>query len=421
MSSDDNKEIIKEGYLSKRGESALITGWQKRYIRIWSNKIVEYFVDDTLKDKKGTFDLNDVKYNKNINEVIDVSKSVDNSHHTEFGFKIVTSQRTWHFAASDENERQEWMKIICDLVDNKIDISKKKNLKNNNNNNNNNINNNNDNNNNNNNNNVYNSNVYSHLDADDDNMYSASKSSAYEQKKLRERQKRQQQQQQQQNNNNYNNNAYNNNNNNNSYNNNNNNNYNDDTMTLADKQQQQQEIKQRTDNALDQALQVTADTETTAIDVADKLHSQRKQLENVDQSLHEIDNNLTYSDHILTGMKGVGGMIHNLFTSKPQKQAYEKPDTSNVQTNKHGNNSNNSGNQTYDQQQQQQQQQHRKSSETDEKLDVILQGVKRIHAITDDINQELNEQDVLIGSIDKKLDTVSVKLNKQSNTMQKIT
>jgi len=340
---DNSKVIIKEGYLSKRGENG-VSGWQKRYVRIWSNKIVEYFVDNSLKDKKGVIDLNGIDDNNNnhVNEIADI-------HRIEFGFKIITTQRTWYFAASNNNEREEWIKVIRDVIKKKTSIETKKKL-----------------------NNKNNIDIY-------DNNYILNNSN---------------------------------------------------TINLEDLQRQEQELEYKTNNALDNALQLTINTETIAIDTSDKLHTQRKQLEHIDQTLHEIDNQLTYSDHILIGMKNVGGMIHNMFVSKPNNQTYVKPDTSNVQANERNNNlkdNNNNKSSTATVQQiqiqtQTQKQKHQsKTSETDERLDEILKGIRRIHAIANDINQELDEQDVIISNIDDKIDKVGDKLKKQSRTMQKLT
>ena len=64
------------------------------------------------------------------------------------------------------------------------------------------------------------------------------------------------------------------------------------------------------------------------------------------------------------------------------------------------------------------QQDEQKASVQDEALDNILCGVQRLSAISSDINQELEKQDVLLASIDAKMDNVS---DKQSFSLESIT
>ncbi|ETO10599.1 hypothetical protein RFI_26778, partial [Reticulomyxa filosa] len=61
------------------------------------------------------------------------------------------------------------------------------------------------------------------------------------------------------------------------------------------------------------------------------------------------------------------------------------------------------------------------NDELDEKLDQVLKGVKRIHVMTDDMNMELRRQDVLLNSIEDKIDRVDLKLKQQTRDMKKIT
>ncbi len=57
---------------------------------------------------------------------------------------------------------------------------------------------------------------------------------------------------------------------------------------------------------------------------------------------------------------------------------------------------------------------------TDDKLDDLLGGVKRLHHVADDMNTELDRQAVIIDSIDDRLDSVNAKVVGQTKQMQRI-
>jgi len=56
----------------------------------------------------------------------------------------------------------------------------------------------------------------------------------------------------------------------------------------------------------------------------------------------------------------------------------------------------------------------------DEKLDVILQGVKQLGMIAYDINEELVKQDVMLDEIDTKMDKLQDKLESRNAQMKKL-
>ncbi len=61
------------------------------------------------------------------------------------------------------------------------------------------------------------------------------------------------------------------------------------------------EIQARTQAKLDEALQTVAETEQVAAATTDQLYSQGKQLEHIDKTLHETDQELGRTRHIISG------------------------------------------------------------------------------------------------------------------------
>jgi len=56
----------------------------------------------------------------------------------------------------------------------------------------------------------------------------------------------------------------------------------------------------------------------------------------------------------------------------------------------------------------------------DQKLDVILQGVKQLGMIAYDINEELVKQDVMLDEIEQKMDKLQDKLETRNEQMKKL-
>jgi len=248
---------------------------------------------------------------------------------------------------------------------------------------------------------------------------------------------------------------YNNNNNKNIYSNSNNNVYYETKdMTSPQKLEYlENNTKQVLDNALDNSSQI----ETIASDTMETLYYQRKQLQKVDEVLHESDCHLNQTQYMLNGMQSVFGQMTNWFRKAPiittnttitaatttattitttninnndnnNNNNNEKLKTitkNNVDSNKKNTNDNNYKNNSNDMNSQQvlnefNQHNEEYDKELNEKLDMLLCNVQRINVMATDINEELQNQNGLIDSIDNKMDKVSCKAKNQNFQMKRI-
>ncbi|ETO35868.1 hypothetical protein RFI_01194 [Reticulomyxa filosa] len=213
------------------------------------------------------------------------------------------------------------------------------------------------------------------------------------------------------------------------------------TWTYEEKQMQVQNTQTE---ILRKSLQLLNETEETATDTASKLYEQRsffkkkiltvlintlnvaervrkgekhnfflikkkEQLERIDRTLHETGEHLTHTEYILRGMKSWSGQISNWFRKAPKNER--------------------SSDQKFTKQAVLEKQQLRRDTkqsdddmptETDEQLDQVLQGVKRLQTIAHDINSELTEQSEVTENISENIDIVQGRLKSQNRTMNRI-
>ena len=94
--------IVKEGWCEKCGPKRCPT-WNKRWLVLYDTQVLEYFRNDKKNDLKGIIELSG---KETIKLAGDPGKTFDH------GFYLETPQRTYKFAVSSSNDKQEW----CDLI-----------------------------------------------------------------------------------------------------------------------------------------------------------------------------------------------------------------------------------------------------------------------------------------------------------------
>lgn len=62
LSVSSTPTILHQGFVYKRGEQ-LFAGWKQRYLVLYSNKKLLYFVDETMKTLKGVIDISPLNEN----------------------------------------------------------------------------------------------------------------------------------------------------------------------------------------------------------------------------------------------------------------------------------------------------------------------------------------------------------------------
>eukprot|EP00485_Elphidium_margaritaceum_P009071 CAMPEP_0202686624 /NCGR_PEP_ID=MMETSP1385-20130828/2373_1 /ASSEMBLY_ACC=CAM_ASM_000861 /TAXON_ID=933848 /ORGANISM="Elphidium margaritaceum" /LENGTH=489 /DNA_ID=CAMNT_0049341239 /DNA_START=24 /DNA_END=1493 /DNA_ORIENTATION=+ len=442
-------DVVKEGWSYKKGPQTFM-GWKRRFIQLkGSNKQLNYYTDETMVQKKGTVFLSGLS----IHHIARSTKTSDSQHH---GFSIMTPQRTYQFCVASATDRDHWIQKIREIVDAKWDAHKigqtqsgtggtggksgsisyssskrakelgqgftgtpvatstpttdhlepvtstqmfsaaeswdddddvigsqhtfqiKNNLLKN----------------------GHHSSNAEHLhtdmpifmeDIEDDDDDTDAR---YAHRKKYKQQQQQQQQRQMQ-------------------------------MSEEEAMQRVQQLEHKNDAMLDQALQTTYNTQMVATDTAQKLSDQRTQLVNIDKNLHEIDQDLDKTDGILDGMKSWSGMIKRKLKKNktPTRQEYEAPvsnestfERKHKQQNGHGTSTASSA---YDQATSENNENEYEQRQ-DQKLDELLKGVKALNQTATDINEELEDQDVLLDSIDKKFDKVQPKMQQQNKVMHKM-
>lgn len=145
----------------------------------------------------------------------------------------------------------------------------------------------------------------------------------------------------------------------------------------------------------------------------------KEQLENIDQMLHETNEDLDQTQHTITGMKSIFGAIGNFFTKAPKTKVYKKPagkpsKTQTMVKHQQRNINNNNNSVVYDGKR------DVIDDEFHEKLDILHSSVKRMKLMAEGVNDELESQDVILKSIDSKMDVVDTKLKSQNRQMRKI-
>lgn len=79
---------------------------------LWTNKRIEYYKSDDLKQMQGSVNLADGHLEK---RAIQRSDKVPKKKNKEmFGFSIATDTRTWHFAVREEQDREQWIYTLVE-------------------------------------------------------------------------------------------------------------------------------------------------------------------------------------------------------------------------------------------------------------------------------------------------------------------
>jgi len=106
----DSAPII-VGFLEKKGKgSTAIFGrrnWKKRWFEIGGGYL-RYF------EKKGGKKLNEIKYSSLFGEPMTTKVEPVESNERPFAFQLITKDRTLVMAASSEDERQKYIKILSE-------------------------------------------------------------------------------------------------------------------------------------------------------------------------------------------------------------------------------------------------------------------------------------------------------------------
>lgn len=106
-------------------------------------------------------------------------------------------------------------------------------------------------------------------------------------------------------------------------------------MAMEEHRKQAQLEQERNDlnKRLANANALASQTEDMGADSLVTLHHQGKQLERIDEDLHETEQTLDKSNHVLSGMKSITRSVGNyLFGSKPERKEYSAPEDNRVKT-----------------------------------------------------------------------------------------
>ena len=328
-------ELVQQGFMFKKGEGTF-GSWKKRYIKLLSDKSIEYYVDESLSNMKGSINLDNIT----SNDIITSDKTPKNNEY-KWGFMIIQKKRKWIFAVQTKKDMDLWMNNIKDVVSDeyfkkkakKSELERKK------------------------------------VELKQTNKYGRSLKDKYKQRR------------QNNNNNNgysgmYGNNGYSNGNdygNDTAWGNDDNNGYDGGMMTDEQKMEQ---IQSRTNKALDNALKSTIETEEIAFDTAVVLDGQRSQLQNIDKNLHEIEQDLDQTNDTLKGMKSLKGAFLKKFRKPVKRKDYKSPVSNNKSVVMRNDDNQNGGKIVVNKSQKQVNK--GPVSDEDQKLDDILAGIKRI-------------------------------------------
>ena len=104
-----DKQILKQGYIEKRG-AELLSAWKKRYIVLYkNNSIIEYYTDDSKKQLKGKINILPYNLAKKYNPKEAVHSNLNN---VKYGFDIECKNRTWKFRCKNDKIKQDWIDAI---------------------------------------------------------------------------------------------------------------------------------------------------------------------------------------------------------------------------------------------------------------------------------------------------------------------
>ncbi|MDP2439074.1 MAG: hypothetical protein Q8P67_25285, partial [archaeon] len=98
---EDEQRVRKQGMLQKQGGGKRRANWKKRWFVLQLGKLT-YYADESKKTVKGTIDI-----------VYDPTNRVAISDHKEHCFFITRDNaRTFFITASDDGQRNEWIKAV---------------------------------------------------------------------------------------------------------------------------------------------------------------------------------------------------------------------------------------------------------------------------------------------------------------------
>ena len=109
MSHFEKEDVLKKGYLSKRGDKIKLGGWKRRYFVLLKTQKILYFATDALDDLKGTVDISD---NNIASKHITKSDCVRANSAINYGIHIECEARTWEFKADTIKSRNDWITAI---------------------------------------------------------------------------------------------------------------------------------------------------------------------------------------------------------------------------------------------------------------------------------------------------------------------
>mmetsp|Transcript_49521 Transcript_49521/g.60794 ORF Transcript_49521/g.60794 Transcript_49521/m.60794 type:complete len:366 (+) Transcript_49521:218-1315(+) len=359
-------EIVKKGFVFKKGEGTF-AGWKLRYIKLSSNKTIQYYTDNNMSTLKGSIHLSGILSD-------DIKMSNKTNGNDTFGFMINDKKRKWLFCVKSENEMKSWIKNIRDVVSDAYFRNKVTNVK-----------------------------KVTQIKLN--NKYGTSLKDRYAKRK------------QQRNARKIGNDVY------------SNDVYNGDGSMLTDEieydqmsnEQKVEQIQKRTDKAFDRAIESIVDTEDMARNTAVQLAGQRKQLIDIHGNLVEINSDLQQTDHTLKGMKSIKGAIWNKIARKKPKPKQYKAIISNKPVFMQQNNQETNNKIVVNKKSPTLAQSDTELvDEETQKLNIILAGLKTTQQITKDIITELEDQDPLLNAIQNEMDIADENLKKQTKIMNNI-
>lgn len=206
--------------------------------------------------------------------------------------------------------------------------------------------------------------------------------------------------------------------------------------------ERQREIEQRTLASSERSISLLKDSEDVGIMTAVELSRQREQLENTNKKLDDINTNLNYSQKHLNGIKSVFYGLKNYISGKsdqtpPKVQPSPKTRSVEASNSKLGdtidNISDSSGQNSFrshpttrlrgldgdntagpvtDSQ--------RVNDILDANLDEMVQTITRLKGLGMALGEEIEHQNVLIDTIQDKVEVADIKIGKQNKDMNKL-
>eukprot|EP01083_Nonionella_stella_P134475 409138_1 len=104
-----SSQVIKEGYIWKKG-AATYAGWKKRYFKLVPNKQLRYYANKSTRKPKGIIDIDGLE----THYIKTTAKAYDSK---QFGFCIVTADRTYRLSVTTSRDRTEWIEKLRQYID----------------------------------------------------------------------------------------------------------------------------------------------------------------------------------------------------------------------------------------------------------------------------------------------------------------